>query len=175
MAICRLKRVAADNKGDISALLPDVPKEKNGKKVALIGGGPASLTVARDLLPLGYKIDLYDDQNKAGGFMRSQVPSFRLPEDILDEEIGYILHMGVNTIFNHRVENLKEITDKNYDAVFVATGAPKCSHRYRIFSLAAMPLSVQRISLPLWPTVIRRQFPSIDSCRGGIWRHVLLQ
>jgi len=125
VAICRLKRVTADNKGDITQLLPKVPKEKNGKKIALIGGGPTSLTVARDLLPLGYEIDLYDDQNKAGGFMRSQVPSFRLPEDILDEEVGYIINMGVNAIFNHRVESLKEITDKGYDAVFIATGAPK--------------------------------------------------
>ena len=79
VAICRLKRVAADNKGDVLAMMPKIPQQKNGKKIALIGGGPASLTVARDLMPLGYEIDLYDNQSAGGGFMRSQIPSFRLP------------------------------------------------------------------------------------------------
>ena len=85
VAICRLKRVAADNKDDnqIAARLPEIPKQKNGKRIALIGAGPASLTVARDLMPLGYEIDLYDENAKGGGFMRSQIPSFRLPEDCL--------------------------------------------------------------------------------------------
>ncbi|HPI96849.1 MAG TPA: NAD(P)-binding protein, partial [Gammaproteobacteria bacterium] len=91
VAICRLKRVAADYKQDIQSRLPEIPQNKNGKKIALIGGGPASLTVARDLMPLGYDIDLYDEQHKAGGFMRSQIPSFRLPEQVLDEELGYVL------------------------------------------------------------------------------------
>ena len=125
VAICRLKRVAADHKGDIKHRLPDIPKQKNGKKIALIGAGPASLTVARDLMPLGYQVDLFDDQYKGGGFMRSQIPSFRLPEEVLDEEVNYILDMGVSTHFNHKVDSLKAILDKQYDAIFVGTGAPR--------------------------------------------------
>ena len=126
VAICRLKRVAADNRDDISARLPKAPKKKNGKKIALIGGGPASLTVARDLSLLGYELDLYDDASKAGGFMRSQVPSFRLPERILNEEVNYILEMGgITTYLNTYVSSLKEILDKDYDAVFIGSGAPR--------------------------------------------------
>jgi len=125
VAICRLKRVAADNKSNIAELLPKIPKEKNGKKVALLGGGPASLTVARDLMPLGYSIDLYDDQPAGGGFMRSQIPAFRLPEEVLNEEVNMILDMGVLTQFNTYVDSLKSILDKDYDAVFVGTGAPR--------------------------------------------------
>jgi len=125
VAICRLKRVAADNKGDISAYLPDIPKQKNGKRIALIGGGPASLTVARDLMPLGYTIDLYDENAKAGGFMRSQIPAFRLPESVLDEEVGLVLDMGVITHLNERVDSLSSVLAKDYDAIFVGTGAPK--------------------------------------------------
>ena len=125
VAICRLKRVAADHKGEIDARMPELPKEKNGKKIALIGGGPASLAVARDLMVLGYSVDLYDDQAKAGGFIRTQVPSFRLPERVLDEEVNRILDFGVTTFFNHYVKSLKEIVDKGYDAVFVGTGAPR--------------------------------------------------
>jgi len=125
VAICRLKRVAADNKEDISDRLPKIPRKKNGKRVALIGAGPASLTVARDLAPLGYIIDIYDNQFAGGGMMRSQIPSFRLPIEVLDEEVNYILDMGVTTIFDTEVESLKEILDKDYDAVFVGTGAPR--------------------------------------------------
>ena len=124
VAICRLKRVCADHKDEIKDRLPKIPEQKNGRRVALIGGGPASLTVARDLMPLGYECDLYDEHAKAGGFMRSQIPSFRLPAEVLDEEIGYILDMGVKQIFNTRVESLKGILDQGYDAVFVGTGAP---------------------------------------------------
>ena len=105
--------------------LPEIPAEKNGKKIALIGGGPASLTVARDLLPLGYEVDLYDDQSKAGGFIRTQVPSFRLPERVLNEEVERILNLGVTCHFNHHVSSLKEIVEKDYDAIFVGTGAPR--------------------------------------------------
>jgi formate dehydrogenase beta subunit len=125
VAICRLKRVAADYKDDITHLLPDIPTIKNGNKIALIGGGPASLSVARDLAPLGYEIDLYDDQKKGGGMMRSQIPAFRLPEEVLDQEVNYILDMGIHTHFNQYVTSLKDIVNKGYDAIFVGTGAPK--------------------------------------------------
>ena len=125
VAICRLKRVCADHKGDIRSRLPKIPEQKNGRKIALIGGGPASLTVARDLLPLGYEIDLYDDQAEAGGFIRSQVPSFRLPKKVLDEEVGYILDMGVNAHFNTYISSMKDFLKKDYDAVFIGTGAPR--------------------------------------------------
>ncbi len=125
VAICRLKRVAADNKNDelVKKLVHRDP-EMNGKKIALIGGGPASLTVARDLAPLGYEIHLYDEWNKGGGMMRTQIPSFRLPESVLDDEVNYILDMGVHTHFNTFVSSMKEILDQDYDAVFVGTGAP---------------------------------------------------
>lgn len=125
VAICRLKRVAADNKGDVKKYMPQGPFKSNGKKVALIGAGPASLTVARDLAPLGYELHLYDEQKKGGGFMRSQIPSFRLPETVLDEEVNYILDLGIHTHFNHYVPSLKEVLNKDYDAVFVGSGAPK--------------------------------------------------
>jgi len=125
VAICRLKRVAADNKDDVKSLMPKIPFEKNGKRIALIGGGPASLTVARDLAPLGYEIHLYDEQDAGGGMMRSQIPSFRLPIDVLNEEVDYILDMGIHVQFNTYVSSLKEILDKGYDAVFVGTGAPR--------------------------------------------------
>ena len=126
VAICRLKRVAADNKGEVKHLMPQGPFPQNGKKIALIGGGPASLTVARDLAPLGYEIHLYDEYFKGGGMMRSQIPSFRLPEEVLDEEVGYVLNLGIHTHFNHFVGSMKEeILDKDYDAIFVGTGAPK--------------------------------------------------
>lgn len=125
VAICRLKRVAADNKDDISKLLP-AAGARNGKKLALIGAGPASLTVARDLSPLGYEIHVYDENAKGGGFMRSQIPSFRLPEEVLDEEVGYITdNQAVTTFYNTRVDSLKALLDKDYDAFFVGSGAPK--------------------------------------------------
>ncbi|RMH45490.1 MAG: 4Fe-4S dicluster domain-containing protein [Gammaproteobacteria bacterium] len=125
VAICRLKRVAADFKTDIRKRLPAIPTKKNGKKVALVGAGPASLTVARDLMPLGYEVHLYDEQAAAGGFMRSQIPSFRLPERVLNEEVGYILDMGVITHFQKRVDSLKALLQESYDAVFVGCGAPR--------------------------------------------------
>jgi formate dehydrogenase beta subunit len=125
VAICRLKRVAADNKGDVKQFMPKMPVAGNGKKVALIGAGPASLTVARDLAPLGYEIHLYDEQKSGGGFMRSQIPSFRLPETVLDEEVNFILDLGINKHFNHYVPSLKELAEKDYEAIFVGSGAPK--------------------------------------------------
>lgn len=126
VAICRLKRVAADNKdSDVKDMMPKGPFKPNGKKIALIGGGPASLTVARDLAPLGYELHLFDEQKKGGGFMRSQIPSFRLPETVLDEEVNYVLDLGIHTHFNQFVSSLKEVLSKDYDAVFVGTGAPR--------------------------------------------------
>lgn len=125
VAICRLKRVAADLKGDVSDRIPRGPYPANGKKVALIGAGPASLTVARDLAPLGYEIHLYDDQDLGGGMMRSQIPSFRLPETVLNQEVGFILGMGVHTHFKTFVSSMKDMLHKGYDAIFVGTGAPK--------------------------------------------------
>ncbi|MGE0816578.1 MAG: FAD-dependent oxidoreductase [Vicinamibacterales bacterium] len=126
VAICRLKRVAADHKGDIKARLPKAPAEKNGKKVALIGAGPASLTVANDLMPLGYQITLFEKFDRPGGLMRVNIPSFRLPPEVLDEEIGNIVDMGVDVRYNSPIESLKALLDSNeYDAVFVGSGAPK--------------------------------------------------
>jgi len=127
VAICRLKRVAADNKveADFVAMMPVVPQRKNGKKVVMIGAGPASLTVARDLMPLGYTVEIFDDQPAGGGFMRSQIPSFRLPVEVLDQEVEYVTSMGVTTHYNSYIDSLKDILAKDYDAVFVGTGAPR--------------------------------------------------
>ena len=125
VAICRLKRVASDFKDDITQFLPEIPKTKNGKKIAIIGAGPAGLTVARDLAPLGYEIHIYDDQSKGGGMMRSQIPSFRLPDSVLDQEVDVILNMDVVQHFNQYVTSLKDIVNGGYDAVLVSTGAPK--------------------------------------------------
>ena len=125
VAICRLKRVAADNKDDVVHLMPQGPFKPNGKKVALIGAGPASLTVARDLAPLGYEIHLFDEQIKGGGFMRSQIPAFRLPERVLEEEVDYILRLGIHTHFKQYVSSLRDVLAQDYDAVFVGTGAPR--------------------------------------------------
>ncbi len=124
VAICRLKRVAADNRDDVIPYMPKGPFKPNGKMVALIGGGPASLTVARDLAPLGYEVHLFDEQKLGGGFMRSQIPAFRLPERVLNEEVDYILRLGIHTHFEHYVDSLKSVLEQDYDAVFVGTGAP---------------------------------------------------
>ena len=125
VAICRLKRVAADFKDDVSGLLPKAPDKTNGKKVALIGGGPASLTVARDLLVIGYECTLFEKDPQAGGLMRTNIPSFRLPEEVLNEEVNQILNMGLITKFNSEITSLKEFLKEDFDAIFVGTGAPK--------------------------------------------------
>jgi NADPH-dependent glutamate synthase beta subunit-like oxidoreductase/ferredoxin len=125
VAICRLKRVAADHRDDITDRLPKPPPTNNGKRVALIGAGCASLTVANDLRPLGYDVTIFEALDTTGGLMRTNIPKFRLPPKILDEEIGYILDMGVDLKLNHPIESLKNLLDENFDAIFVGTGAPR--------------------------------------------------
>ena len=125
VAICRLKRVAADYKGDIDGFLPKIPAQKKGKRIALIGAGPASLAVARDLMPLGYDVTLYERDPVPGGLMRTNIPSFRLPAGVLDEEVGMVLGMGVNARFGAEITSLKALHSEGYDAIFVGTGAPK--------------------------------------------------
>jgi NADPH-dependent glutamate synthase beta subunit-like oxidoreductase len=125
VAICRLKRVAADYKGDVSGRMPPKPTSKNGKKIALVGAGPASLTVARDLAPLGYHCVVYDGDSRAGGMIRSQIPKFRLPEEIIDEEVGYITDLGPEMRLGRNVDSLKALLAEDYDAVFVGSGAPR--------------------------------------------------
>ena len=124
VAICRLKRVAADHKDDVKARMPAIAP-RNGKRVACVGAGPASLTVARDLAPLGYAVTVFDGEAKAGGFMRSQIPRFRLPESVIDEETGFILDMGVDFKCGQRVDSLKSLMGQGYDAIFVGSGAPR--------------------------------------------------
>ncbi len=125
VAICRLKRVAADNKDDIRARLPKVPSKKNGKRIACVGAGPASLTVARDLAPNGYDVTVFDGDSRAGGMIRSQIPKFRLPEAVIDEEVGYILDLGIDFKSGTRIDSLKQLMSEGYDAVFVGSGAPR--------------------------------------------------
>ncbi|WP_296597416.1 FAD-dependent oxidoreductase, partial [Phenylobacterium sp.] len=126
VAICRLKRVAADNKGDVLARMPEPAAARNGKRVALVGAGPASLTVARDLATLGYDLVLYDAEAKAGGFIRSQIPRFRLPEEVIDEEVGFVTRLGgVELRLGQRVDSLKGLLAEDYDAVFIGSGAPR--------------------------------------------------
>jgi len=125
VAICRLKRVAADNKGDVRAKMPRPAAKKNGKRIACIGAGPASLTVARDLAPLGYSVTVFDQDPRAGGMIWSQIPRFRLPMEVIDEEVGYILDLGVEFKGGTKVGSMKKLLSENYDAVFVGSGAPR--------------------------------------------------
>jgi len=125
VAICRLKRVAADLRGDITDRLPRVPEEKNGKRIACIGAGPASLTVANDLLPLGYAITIFEQHDKPGGLMRTNIPAFRLPAEVLDEETQVILDMGVDIRYNTPVTSLRALLEEGFDAIFVGSGAPR--------------------------------------------------
>jgi len=125
VAICRLKRVAADNKTDITGRLPSPAKLSNGKRIALVGAGPASLTVARDLAPMGYELTLIDADPQPGGMIRSQIPRFRLPESVIDEEVGYITGLGMTLRQGERVDSLKALMAEGYDAIFVGSGAPR--------------------------------------------------
>lgn len=125
VAICRLKRVAADLKDDIKEQLPKAPEKKNGKRVACVGAGPASLTVARDLALQGYEVSVFDAGKAAGGMVRTQIPKFRLPDSVLDEECGYIIDLGVDLHLNHWIDSLKKMLDEPWDAVFIGTGAPR--------------------------------------------------
>jgi len=125
VAICRLKRVAADYKDDITARLPKPAAKKNGKRVACVGAGPSSLTVARDLAPLGYQVTVFDGDPKAGGMIRTQIPKFRLPDSVIDEETGYILGLGVEFRAGKRVDSMKALLAEGWDAIFVGSGAPR--------------------------------------------------
>ncbi|HZC87927.1 MAG TPA: FAD-dependent oxidoreductase, partial [Steroidobacteraceae bacterium] len=126
VAICRLKRVAADHREDVSARLPKIPRLKNGKRVACIGAGCASLTVANDLMPLGYEVTIFEQYGEPGGLMRTNIPSFRLPATVLSEEIAMIVDMGVDLRLNTPVKSMRELlTHGGFDAVFVGSGAPK--------------------------------------------------
>ena len=125
VAICRLKRVAADFKDDITQHLPRLVAARNGKRIVCVGAGPAALTVARDLAPLGYEVVVFDSDLKAGGMIRSQIPRFRLPEEVIDEETGYVLKLGVEFHGGTRVESMKQLLGHRWDAVFVGSGAPR--------------------------------------------------
>ncbi len=125
VAICRLKRVAADLRDDITGLLPAIPKTKNGKRVVCVGAGPASLTVANDLMPHGYQVTILEKLEVPGGLMRSNIPAFRLPEKVLNDEVGYIIDMGVDVRYASPVESMRGLLAEGYDAVFVGTGAPR--------------------------------------------------
>ena len=125
VAICRLKRVAADHRDDISDRLPRAPSKTNGKRIALVGAGCASLTVANDLAPLGYEITIFEALDTTGGLMRTNIPQFRLPPKVLDEEVGYILDMGVDLRLNHSIDSMRDLLTDGFDAVFVGTGAPR--------------------------------------------------
>ncbi|MDC0222541.1 FAD-dependent oxidoreductase [Gammaproteobacteria bacterium] len=125
VAICRLKRVAGDLKGDFKSHLPAVPTQKNGKKVAIVGAGCASLTVANDLLPLGYEMDVFESLPEMGGLIRSNIPKFRLPPEVIDEEFDVIVEQGINLHLNHPIESMTSLLEEEYDAVLVGTGAPK--------------------------------------------------
>ncbi len=125
VAICRLKRVAADFKDDIRGRLPRPAARSNGRRIACVGAGPASLTVARDLAPLGYQVTVFDQDPRAGGMIRSQIPRFRLPEEVIDEETGYVIDLGVEFRGGVRIDSMKALLVQGFDAVFVGTGAPR--------------------------------------------------
>ena len=140
VAICRLKRVAADHRGDVKHLLPTAPAEKNGKKVALIGAGPASLTVANDLMPLGYEVTIFEKLPRPGGLMRINIPAFRLPEQVLDEEIGYIVDMGVDVRYDTPVDSLEGAARQQGDSTRCSSAAARRRARSSTFPAATTPI-----------------------------------
>ena len=125
VAICRLKRVAADHRGEIADLLPPIPAKKNGKRIGIVGAGPASLTVANDLMPHGYEVTIFEQNEKPGGLMRTNIPAFRLPAKVLDEETGTIINMGVDIRYNTPVTSMKALLAEKFDAIFIGSGAPR--------------------------------------------------
>ncbi len=125
VAICRLKRVCADLRGDVTDRFPEIPDRKNGKRIACVGAGPASLTVARDLMPLGYEVTIFEKNNRSGGLMWTNIPQFRLPPKVLQEEIAYIIDMGVDLRLDTPVESMSWLLEQGFDAIFVGSGAPR--------------------------------------------------
>src|SRR5690606_21611382 len=125
VAICRLKRVAADHRDDITAMLPTAAASRNGRRIACVGAGPASLTVANDLVPIGYDVTIFEKLPRPGGLMRTNIPSFRLPASVLDEEIDYVVRMGVDLRLNTPVDSMESLLREGYDAIFVGSGAPR--------------------------------------------------
>ena len=138
VAICRLKRVAADFKEDIAARLPKSPSRRNGRRIACVGAGPASLTVARDLAVLGYDVTLFDRESRTAGMIRSQIPRFRLPEAVIDEEVGYILGLGGVSFRQRTIDSLRGLLTEGYDAIFVGSGAPR-GRRLEVAGADAVP------------------------------------
>jgi NADPH-dependent glutamate synthase beta subunit-like oxidoreductase len=125
VAICRLKRVAADHRGEIADLLPPIPAKKNGKRIGIVGAGPASLTVANDLMPHGYEVTIFEQNEKPGGLMRTNIPAFRLPAKVLDDETGTIINMGVDIRYNTPVKSMKALLAEKFGAIFIGSGAPR--------------------------------------------------
>ena len=163
VAICRLKRVAADYKGDIQRYLPTIPSTKNGKRVALLGAGPASLAVARDLMPLGYEVHIFDRGVAGGGMMRSQIPAFRLPEKVLNEEVDLVLDMGVECHFDYEIDSMKNMLSQQFDAYFIGTGAP----RGRDLDIPGRNECSEHISIGIdWLSSVA--FEHVDSIKGKV-------
>ncbi|MBN1664791.1 MAG: NADPH-dependent glutamate synthase [Deltaproteobacteria bacterium] len=126
VAIGRLERFAADyerNSGQVS--IPEIPA-RNGKKIAVIGAGPSGLTIAGDLIKLGYDVTVYEALHKAGGVLVYGIPEFRLPKSIVEAEVRYLEKLGVKIETNSVIGRLKtvdELFDEGFHAVYIAVGA----------------------------------------------------
>jgi len=160
VAICRLKRVTYDYKDDVTHRMPSVDAP-NGKRIALVGAGPASLAVARDLLPLGYECVIYDGDAQAGGMIRSQIPKFRLPEEVIDEEVGYITAMGPEMRLGRRVDSLKALLDE------VVCWLPGCFTWIVAFPFNQI-LDLDLLLLPVTPSSPARRSGSIEATSRGV-------
>ncbi len=125
--IMALKRFVADwaaaHPEELAAVMPALEVEPNGKRVAIVGAGPAGLTAALDLTRLGYQATVLEAQPVAGGMMRVGVPGYRLPQDVVQREIDEIVAAGVDLKLNHPVQDMRGLLDEGYSAVFVAIGA----------------------------------------------------